>query len=51
MRLCQAPGLSAWSHKQRITGVVGMEWPADTGARLVCRLVEAASTGNIVRVG
>jgi hypothetical protein len=34
-----------------IRGVVGMEWPADTWAMLVGRLVEASSTGNIVRVG
>ena len=39
-------GLSTWTNKQKMRGVVGMEWPADTWGGLVDRLEKAARTGK-----
>jgi len=44
-------GLGTWTNKQKMRGLVGMEWPASTWAELVARLEAAAGSGALPLTG
>ena len=41
-------GVTTWTNKQRMRGLVGLEWPAETWSELVMRIEATVRTGYIL---
>ena len=41
-------GVNTWTNKQRMRGVVGLEWPAETWSELVARIEATVRTGGML---
>lgn len=44
-------GVNTWTNKQRMRGVVGLEWPAETWSELVARIEATVRTGALASTG
>jgi len=44
-------GVTTWTNKQRMRGLVGLEWPAETWSELVMRIEATVRTGGLATTG